>query len=343
MSDFTRNVSPPNFPVKITPRLLVAVAVGFLVVVGGLTSMFIVDQTEQAVVTTFGKFNRVVEAGLNFKMPFGIEQNYNVQTQVTQKADFGFRSDPNDGSGTIQDIPEESIMLTGDLNIIDVQWIIQYRIENIENWLFKVKSRTKTIRDISQSVVNELVGDRTLFEVLGNARTTIENQAVEEMNKLFDRYELGIVVTQVKLQNVVPPTGKVRDAFDDVNKAQQDMNRMINEGNQKYNSEIPRASGSAKQIIQQAEGYAAERVNQAEGDVARFRAVLALYQADPVNTRVRLYNEMIEDVFGKGGSSGNAADSSDKTNLIDKKLPNLMPFLNAQGAKLPGVTSGGAQ
>jgi membrane protease subunit HflK len=228
-------------------------------------------------------------------------------------------------------------MLTGDLNIIDVQWIIQYRIENIENWLFKVYSRTKTIRDISQSVVNELVGDRSLFEVLGNARTTIETQAVEEMNKLFDRYELGIVVTQVKLQNVVPPTGKVRDAFDDVNKAQQDMNRMINEGKQKYNTDIPKASGSAAQIVQQAEGYAAERVNNAAGDIARFKAVLTQYLADPNNTRIRLYNEMIEDVFAK-------AVDSEKTNLIDKKLPNLVPFVNSQWtSKLPAAVTGGAQ
>ena len=343
MSDFTRNVSPPNFPIKITPRLIVVVLIGVVFVIGGLTSMFIVDQTEQAVVTTFGKFNRVVEAGLNFKLPFGIEQNYNIPTQVTLNKAFGFRNDPNDGSG-IQDVPEESIMLTGDLNIIDVQWIIQYKIENIENWLFKVRRQDKTIRDISQSVVNELVGDRTLFEVLGNARTTIETQAVDEMNKLFDRYELGIMVTQVKLQNVVPPTGKVRDAFDDVNKAQQDMNRMINEGNQKYNSEIPKASGSAKQIIQQAEGYAAERVNQAEGDVARFKAVLAQYQSDPVNTRIRLYNEMIEDVFAKGGTSGNAIDSGERTNLIDKKLPNLVPFINSQwNNKLPAAVTGEAQ
>jgi membrane protease subunit HflK len=341
MSDFTRNVSPPNFPVKITPRLLVVVLVGAVVVIGGLTSMFIVDQTEQAVVTTFGRFNRVVEAGLNFKLPFGIEKNYNVPTQVTQNASFGFQADQFSGSNSAMDVPEESVMLTGDLNIIDVQWIIQYRIDNIEDWLFKVQSRTKTIRDISQSVVNELVGDRTLFEVLGNARTTIENQAVEEMNKLFNRYDLGIEVTQVKLQNVVPPVGKVRDAFDDVNKAQQDMNRMINEGNQKYNSEIPKASGSAKQIIQQAEGYAAERVNQAEGDVARFKAVLAQYQADPINTRIRLYNEMIEDVFAKDGASGNAGE---KPMLIDKKLPNLVPFLNTQSsAKLPAAITGGAQ
>jgi membrane protease subunit HflK len=311
--------------------------VGAVVVIGGLTSMFIVDQTEQAVVTTLGRFNRVVEAGLNFKLPFGIEQSFNVPTQVTQKLDFGFRSDGGDGMGGIQDVPDEAIMLTGDLNIIDVQWIIQYRIEDIVNWQFKVLSRTKTIRDISQSVVNELVGDRSLFDVLGNARTTIENLAVEEMNKLFDRYALGIVVTQVKLQNVVPPIGKVRDAFDDVNKAQQDMNRMINEGKQKYNTEIPKASGSAQQIIQQAEGYAAERVNNAQGDVARFKSVLPLYLADPSNTRIRLYNEMVEAVFAKG------ADEP-KTNLIDKKLPNLVPFLNAQSTiKAPAAATGAAQ
>lgn len=330
MSDFNRAVQ--NLPFKVTPKLVAGIVAAIVVAAGAFTSFFIVDQSEQSVVTTFGKFNRVVEPGLNFKLPFGIEQNYNEKTRVTQSFSFGMPSDNDAGNGN------ESIMLTGDLNIIDVQWIVQFKIENIEDWLFKVWSRKQTIRDISQSVVNELVGDRTLFDVLGNARTTIENDAVEEMNKLFKRYELGIIVTQVKLQNVVPPKGKVHDAFEDVNKAQQDMNRMINEGNQKYNSEIPRASGSAKQIIQQAEGYAAERVNQAEGDVARFKAVLSMYQADPVNTRIRLYNEMIEDVFAK------KADAGDATTLIDKKLPNLVPFLNAKnGIKALVPPTGGEQ
>lgn len=337
MSDFFRNVTPPKWNGKISVGLVVTIIVVAAAGIGLFTSAFVVDQTEQAVVTTFGKFNRVVEAGLHFKLPFGIERHANVPTQKTQNMSFGFMSDPDDPNSVV-DYPEESIMLTGDLNIIDVQWIIQYRIVDIKAWLFNVHQQGKTIRDISQSVVNELVGDRTLFEVLGPARTIIENQSVDEMNRLLAQYSIGVQITQVKLQNVVPPTGSVRAAFEDVNKAQQDMNRLINEGKQQFNTEIPKARGSALQIVKQAQGYASERVNQAEGDVARFLSVLKQYQLDRENTKVRLYNEMIESVFGPGGTG---TSDGEKPNLIDKKLGGVLPFLNLPGSK--SGTTGAAQ
>ncbi|MBR5866373.1 MAG: FtsH protease activity modulator HflK, partial [Spirochaetaceae bacterium] len=193
-------------------------------------------------------------------------------------------------------ITKESTMLTGDLNIVDVEWIIQYRIVDPAAWQFNVKDRTKTIRDISQSVINTLVGDRAILDVMGNERSSIESQALDLMNENFRQLGLGINVLTVRLQNIVPPTA-VQTAFEDVNMAIQDMNRFINEGKEAYNSEIPRAQGNADRQIQVAQGYAVERVNKALGDVARFNSVYEEYRKAPSVTRKRLYIETMEEIF----------------------------------------------
>jgi membrane protease subunit HflK len=299
-----------------------------------MSSFFVVDQTEEAVVLRFGQYNRTVGPGLQFKMPFGIETNYNVPTQVIQSMAFGFRVE-RPGVNTVRsdvDYPEESIMLTGDLNIVDVEWIIQYRIVNAQDWLFNVQNREKTIRDISQSVINRLVGDRAILDVIGDARQVIEDQGRQEMQRILDSYGLGARITQVRLQNIVPPVGRVQDAFEDVNRAIQDMNRLINEGREQFNNEIPRARGEADRVIQEAQGYAARRVNTAQGDVARFNSVLAEYQQDPGTTRTRLYFEMMEDVF--------AETEQEETELIDRNLQNFIPLLNLErGQGTTGQTS----
>jgi len=325
-----RDVTPGGMPKRLTPRAIIIVVVVILVLITVFSSFFVVDPQETAAVLLFGRFTRMAEPGLHFKLPFGIEKNYNVPTQVVLKQEFGFRTE-RPGITTIraaQDFPHESIMLTGDLNIVDVEWIIQYRIVDTFNWLFKVQDKEKTIRDISQSVINQLVGDRAIFDVIGAERANIETQSQEHMNQLFDKYELGIRVTTVKLQNIVPPAGSVQEAFEDVNKAIQDRNRLINEGQEAYNQAIPRAKGQAEQLIQEAEGYAIERVNRAEGDVARFSRVLDEYNRSPGVTRTRLYYEMFEEVF----------KDAENVDLIDKNLGNFIPF-----KALGSAPSGGTQ
>ena len=317
-------------PVKITPALVLIAIVAIVVLIIFSTSFIVVDQTERAVITTFGKFTSVAEPGLAFKWPFGIQKAYHVKTEVVQAEQFGFRTDK---AGVVtqyspKEFPEESTMLTGDLNIISVEWIIQYRITDPKAWLFNVSDKQKTIRDISQSVVNLLVGDRTILGVIGPERTAIQETAVQMMNEKFSEFGLGIKVTQVQLQNIVPPKG-VQDAFEDVNKAIQDMNRLVNEGKEAYNSEIPKAQGQADQVKEVALGYAAERVNEAKGDVARFNSVYAEYRKAPEVTRQRLYYEMIEDVF-KGEKN---------VDLIDKRFTNFLPLKNLDQS----VTKGAAQ
>lgn len=306
--------------------LFIIIVVGALMVYSGV---FVVDETEQAVVLRFGRYDHTVGPGLHTKIPFGIDRSYKVPTQVVQNMAFGFRVE-RAGVNTVfssVDYPEESIMLTGDLNIIDVEWIIQYRIADPYAWLFNVENQEQTIRDVSQSVVNLLVGDRAIFDVIGSGRSDIEEDARLAMNGIFDSFGLGIRITQVRLQNIVPPVGRVQDAFEDVNKAIQDMNRLINEGRQQYNNEIPRIRGEAQAVVNIAEGYSAQRVNEAEGEVDRFNSIVSEYLAAPELTRTRLYYEALEEVFA----------NSDGTTLVDKNLDNIIPLSNANNFLSPSV------
>jgi membrane protease subunit HflK len=309
-----------NWPKWLSPSVILITIAIILALVLGSTSIFIVDQTEDAVVTRFGKFNSTVGPGLHFKIPFGIDRSYNVPTKTIQTEQFGFRTVKGGVQNTYENnLTRESTMLTGDLNIIDVEWIIQYRINDPRAWLFNVAEevRNQTIRDVSQSVINNLVGDRAILDVIGPERTAIEANAVTMMNDKLKEFGTGVTVTNVQLQNIVPPKG-VQSAFEDVNKAIQDMNRLINEGKEAYNTEIPKASGDAEKLILEAQGYATERVNEAKGDVARFTAVYAEYRKAPEVTRKRLYLETMQDVLGNTAG----------TTIVDKKLGNVLPVKN---------------
>ena len=211
-------------------------------------------------------------------------------------------------------------MLTGDLNIVDLEWIVQYQISNPEQWLFNVQQRETTIRDISQSAMNQLVGDLPILAVMTSERTAIEVEAQEQIQQTLDSYGLGIRVVTVKLQNIVPPEGSVQSAFEDVNKAIQDMNKYINEGKEQYNSIIPKAQGQAKQQIQIAEGYAKERVNNAIGDVARFNSMRDTYQQSKQITADRLYIETMEEVISQNSNSITLIDKDLKTSCLFLKL-----------------------
>ncbi len=309
---------PANKKISISPKLIIGLIIAIIVLASAMSSFFVVDQTEQAVVTRFGKYNRTVGPGLQTKIPLGVERSYKVPTQVVQTMTFGYRSSINTSPLIAStDFPSESIMLTGDLNIIDLEWIVQYQIKDPNQWLFNVRERETTIRDISQSVMNQLVGDLPILSVMTSERTSIEIQAQDEMQKTFDSYGLGIKVVTVKLQNIVPPEGSVQNAFEDVNKAIQDMNRYINEGKEQYNSIIPKAQGEAKQQIQIAEGYAKERVNNAKGDVARFNSMRDIYENNKEITADRLYIETMEEIL---------SSSSKNSTLVDKDLENFLPI-----------------
>ena len=300
------------------PALLFWLIILVLAVAAGFSSFYVVDETENAVITRLGKYTQTVGSGLHTKLPFGLDKAYFVPVKVIQTEQFGFETVKSGRNNEYKNnIASESTMLTGDLNIVDVEWIIQYRIVDPKQWLFGVYEKQQTIRDISRSVINTLVGDRAILEVMGAERTSIQSLAQDMMNENFKDLGLGINVITVQLQNIVPPSG-VQDAFEDVNKATQDMNRLINEGKEAYNAEIPRAQGEADKQLQVAEGYAAERVNMAKGDVARFNAVYEEYKRSPKVTKERMYLETMDEIFG----------SEKKPELIDGKLENLVPVKN---------------
>ena len=315
------------------PSSIIGIIIAVLIAITLFSSMFVVDQAEQAVVTRFGRYYKTLGPGLQVKLPFGIDKKYIVPgNKVVQTEQFGFKTTKSAIASQYQNnITTESTMLTGDLNIVDVEWIIQYRIIDPRQWLFSVQDKERTIRDISRSVINELVGDRAILDIMGSERSNIENLAITMMNEQFKKLELGINVSAVKLQNIVPPSG-VQDAFEDVNKAIQDMNRFINEGKESYNSEIPKTQGQADQQIQiaqgyaaerqiqSAEGYAAERINRAKGDVARFNSVYEEYRKAPAITKERLYLEAMEEIF-KAYESNKQSPS-----LIDGNINNVLPF-----------------
>ncbi len=308
---------------SVGPALLFWLIVLALAVVAGFSSVYVVDETENAVITRFGKYTQTVGSGLHVKLPFGIDKNYNVDIKTLRAEQFGFKTVKAGRNNEYRNnISEESEMLTGDLNIVDVEWVIQYKVTDPKQWLFNVYEREQTIRDISRSVINTLVGDRAIFDVISQDRSTIQNLAQEQMNENFKALGLGINVTTVQFQNVVPPV-EVQSAFEDVNKASQDMKRLINEGKEEYNKEIPKAQGEADRQIQVAEGYAAERVNMAKGDVARFNAVYEEYKRSPKATKERIYLETMAEIFG----------SEKKPELIDSELDNLVPVKNLNNLK----------
>jgi membrane protease subunit HflK len=305
---------------KLSPKMIGLIVMGIILLIFLGTSVFIVDQAEEAVITRLGRYHVTKGPGLQFKLPFGIDRRYIVNVRAVQTEEFGFRTVTRGLTPTFASHTAISTMLTGDLNIIEIEWIIQYRVSDSRAWTFNVMDRERTIRDVSRSVINMLVGDRTIMDIMSPERSAIEIAGADLMNETFRSYGLGIYVIAVKLQNVDPPAG-VQQAFDDVNMAIQDMNRLINEGQQVYNEEIPRARGEAERMIQIAEGYATERVNRAEGDVARFISVLTEYRLAPDVTRQRLYYEMIEDVFR----------NEDGMILVDRNLNNFLPMMSIGG------------
>jgi membrane protease subunit HflK len=295
---------------------LTALAVLFLLV----TSLFQIGPEEVGIITRFGKYVRKVEPGLNLKIPV-IERLYKVAVERQQKEEFGFRTtqagikSEYSKVGTV----DESLMLTGDLNLADVEWIVQYRIEDPYSYLFRVREPVTTLRDISEASMREIVGDRTVNEVLTVGRAEIAMSVHQKVQSLCTEYSLGIRIEQVVLQDVNPPD-QVKDAFNDVNQAQQERETLINQARSEYNKVIPKAKGQAEETIQRAEGYATERVNNALGESARFNALYYEYVKAPEVTKRRIYLETMEEVIPKLGHKI----------ITDESGSNVLPLLQMQ-------------
>ena len=300
---------------------LVVVAVFILILLAG--SIYQISPEEIGAILRFGKFVRSTDPGLHLKLPLGIEKLIKVPVQRQLKMEFGFRT-TRPGIRTEYRVTTESIreavMLTGDLNVAVVEWIVQYKIKDPYKYLFKIRDAESTFRYMNEAVVRRVVGDNSVDEVITIGRARIANEAQEELQKLCDLYEIGIEVNQLIFQDVNPPD-QVKPSFNEVNESLQEKERKINEAWSEYNELIPRSRGEAQQMISAAEGYAMERVNNSKGDANRFIAIYREYARAPLVTRKRLYLETINVILPKIG----------KKIIFDEKQKNILPLLNLGG------------
>ncbi len=314
---------PPQFD-QITKNIR-WIVVGFLAIMAGFSSFYTVDTEEVGVVMRFGKYVSEAKPGLNFKIPF-VDQVEYVPVQRQLKQEFGYRTAQAGVNSQYRKagFGGESLMLTGDLNLGDVEWVVQYRIDNPYNYLFKVRNADETLRDVSEAAMRQIVGDRTVNEVLTVGRAEVASEVEIILQEISDEYEMGIKIEQVVLQDANPPD-PVKPSFNGVNEAQQQRETLINQARADYNRVIPRAAGEAEQAIQQAEGYALDRVNRAQGEVSRFNDLYTEYIKAPEVTKRRIFLETMQDILPKMGQKI----------ITDEKGNSVIPLLQLQmdGAK----------
>jgi len=306
------------------PRGGATAVVGFiLVAVLGFSTLYQVQPEEVGVVLRFGRYLGTTDPGLRVKLPL-VDQVLKVPVQRQLKQEFGFRT-VEAGVRSVYalsnaDLVGETVMLTGDLNVAVVEWIVQYRVSNPSEYLFKVRNLESTFHAMNEAVMREVVGDRTVTEVLTVGRQEIEVLVESRLQTLANQYEMGITIDQVVLQDVNPPD-PVKPSWDEVNQAQQQRDRLINEARGEYNRVIPRARGEAQQAVLQAEGYALDRINRAEGNAVRFSAIYEQYRRAPDVTRRRLYLETMQRILPKVG----------RKLFVDKDMTGVLPMLSFDG------------
>ncbi len=310
----------PNRP-SVDPRWLGAAALLLLLAVGLARGVYTVGTESVGVIQRFGRYAGTVGPGLRFKLPFGIDTVTIVPVMRQLKMEFGFGTPRATDAHQVASEPDrESDMVTGDLNAAHVEWVVQYEIGDPEAFLFNLRDPGPTLRALAESVMREVVGDRTVDEVLTIGRQGIETEAIARLTTLVQDLKMGLRVQHVQLKSVQPPS-PVQASFDEVNRAQQEREEMINRANGEYNKVVPRASGEAQKMLSEAEGYAVRRVNEAEGDVARFLALLEQYEKAPEVTRQRLYLEAMAELLPRLGG----------TIVLDEEAKQLLPLLNLGG------------
>lgn len=299
------------------PKFILYVLVGLFLSIGLYTSFYTIQPDEEGVVLRFGRYHTTTQPGLHIKLPFGIDQTTKVKTKLVLQEEFGFRTSSVSGKRTSYNergYDGESLMLTGDLNVADVEWITQFQISEPQKFLFNIRDPIQNIRDISEAIMRRVVGDRLVNDVLTVGRTEIASEAKELTQGILDAYDMGIRVVSIKLQDVNPPE-PVKPSFNNVNAAKQEQEQAINQAEKYYNKIIPEARGKADQKIAEAEGFATAIINRAKGDANRFRKILASYRRAPQVTRDRMYIETIEKVLA----------NLDTITIVDPEIKGLLP------------------
>ena len=308
-------------------KFAIPIIIIFIVLIGLKSIFYTVEPDEEAVVIRFGKYIGTYPPGLHFKLPFGIDRNINVKTKRVLQEEFGFRtknlqSRRTEYSGNIYG--SESLMLTGDLNVADVEWVVQYQISDPFKYLFQTKAPIRNIRDASESIMRRVVGDRLVTEVLTTGRVEIASQAKELMQNVLNRYDMGVKIVTVELQDVNPPD-LVKPSFNEVNEAKQEQEKVINQAEEAYNKVIPEAKGKAEKMVSEAEGYSNALINRAQGDAEKFRAIVKEYNRAPSVTKKRIYLETLEEIF----------NNMENIIIIDPKVKGIVPIF---GKMLSGET-----
>ncbi|MBI4563984.1 MAG: FtsH protease activity modulator HflK [Planctomycetes bacterium] len=291
------------------------------VLVGALTSFYTVEPDEEAVLLRLGRYSETTGPGLHFKLPFWIDRAIKLPTERVLQEEFGFRTESTRGERTAyahDRFDDESLMLTGDLNVADVEWIVQFQISDPKSYLFHANNPVRNVRDISQAVMRRVVGDRLVNDVLTIGRVEVASEAQRLTQEALDRYDMGVRIVSVKLQDVNPPE-LVKPSFNDVNAAKQEQEQMINQAERVYNEIIPKARGQAEEQISMAEGYAAAALNRARGDSEKFRMLLSEYRKAPEVTRRRLYLETMEKLY----------ERFQRITIVDGDLKGLLPIFDA--------------
>ena len=300
--------------------LFALIAIGLLL----KTGLYTVPSDSVGVVTRFGAYSSEQPAGLHWKLPWGVDGVTIVPVKRQLKQEFGFATEgaTNPDQARAETLPEQKQMVTGDLNAALVEWVIQYRIEEPRKYLFDVRNPSETLRDLSESVMRAVVGDRTVDEVITIGRQEIEDEALIKMQDLTEKYGIGVSIDQVQLKNINPPQ-QVQDSFNEVNQAQQEKESLINAARREYNKVIPLAEGEKDQRIRAADGYRLKRINEAEGDASRFTAVFEEYKKAPEVTRRRIYIETLQEVL---------PDLESKI-IVDENSQQILPLINLTNQK----------
>lgn len=287
------------------------------------TASYTVPSDSVGIVQRFGKYVSEQSPGLHFKLPLGADSVTILPVKRQLKQEFGFAtSGATNNSQSRPDIAQQSQMVTGDLNAALVEWVLQYRIAEPRKYLFDVRNPGETLRDLSESVMREVVGDRTVDEVITIGRQEIETEALINMQALVAKYEIGVSIDQVQLKNINPPR-PVQESFNEVNQAQQEKESLINAARREYNKVIPLAEGEKDQRIRAADGYRLQRINEAEGDAARFNAVFSEYSKSPDVTRRRIYIETLQEVL----------PGLDSKIIVDENAQQILPLMHLNTAK----------
>ncbi|MBR5704668.1 MAG: FtsH protease activity modulator HflK [Deltaproteobacteria bacterium] len=285
--------------VDLSGRLALLGVVAALLLWGAASSFYQVNPEETGVVLRFGKYVGLAQPGLNFRLPFGIDRVYMVKTGRNYKEEFGFRTASTTGARTVYKpdaFDDESLTLTGDLNVSDIEWIVQFQIIDPFKFLFNIKDPRAAIRDVSEAVVRRVVGNSNVTQVLTTDRALLAADIERETQAVLKNYDIGVRIVTIKFQDVNPPA-PVKTAFNEVNEAEQQRESLILNAREEYNREVPKARGVARSQILEAEGYAVERINRAEGERTRFLALLEEYRKAPEVTRTRLYLETMEQIL----------------------------------------------